>query len=57
MIIDGHCHIWENWPYQPPVPDESLRARAEQLLYEMDRAGVERAAVILRADRRQSPQY
>jgi predicted TIM-barrel fold metal-dependent hydrolase len=46
MIIDGHCHIWENWPYQPPVPDGSSRARAEQLLYEMDGAGVERAVLI-----------
>lgn len=46
MILDGHCHIWENWPYQPPVPDVAARARAEQLLYEMDANGVERAVVI-----------
>ena len=46
MILDGHCHIWENWPYQPPVPDITSRARAEQLLYEMDLAGVSRAVVI-----------
>ena len=46
MIMDGHCHVWENWPYQPPVPDGSSRARAEQLLYEMDGAGVERAVLI-----------
>lgn len=46
MIIDGHCHVWENWPYQPPVPDVATRARAEQLLYEMDAHGVERAVVI-----------
>lgn len=46
MILDGHCHIWENWPYQPPVPDIASRARAEQLLYEIDANGVERAVVI-----------
>lgn len=46
MIIDGHCHVWENWPYQPPVPDGPSRARAEQLLYEMDAHGVEQAVVI-----------
>lgn len=46
MILDGHCHIWENWPYQPPVPDVASRASAEQLLYEMDANSVERAVVI-----------
>ena len=46
MILDGHCHVWENWPYQPPVPDIASRGRAEQLLYEMDVHGVERAVVI-----------
>ena len=46
MIFDGHCHIWENWPYQPPPPDVASRARAEQLLYEMDANGVECAIVI-----------
>jgi L-fuconolactonase len=46
MILDGHCHIWENWPYQPPVPDIASRARAEQLLYEMDANGVDCAVVI-----------
>lgn len=46
MIFDAHCHVWENWPYQPAVPDPQSRARAEQLLYEMDANGVERAVVI-----------
>ena len=31
MIVDAHCHVWERWPYQPPVPDPDARARAEQL--------------------------
>lgn len=46
MIFDAHTHVWETWPYDPPVPDPDSRARAEQLLYEMDSAGVERALVI-----------
>ncbi|WP_028035788.1 amidohydrolase [Chelativorans sp. J32] len=49
MIIDGHCHIWESWPYEPPVPDPATRARVEQLLFEMDRNGVDRAVIICAA--------
>lgn len=45
-IVDAHCHAWRVWPYQPPVPDPESRARVEQLLFEMDRAGVERAAIV-----------
>jgi L-fuconolactonase len=46
MIIDSHCHAWRAWPYRPPVPDHESRGRVEQLLFEMDVAGVERAAVV-----------
>jgi predicted TIM-barrel fold metal-dependent hydrolase len=46
MRFDAHTHVWENWPYQPAVPDPTTRARAEQLLYQMDANGVERAVVI-----------
>jgi predicted TIM-barrel fold metal-dependent hydrolase len=49
MIVDGHCHVWENWPYQPPVSDTASRARAGQLLYEMDAAGIDRAVIICAA--------
>lgn len=49
MIIDGHCHVWERWPYQPPVPDPDSRARAEQLVFEMDQNGVARAVLIAAA--------
>lgn len=49
MIVDAHVHVWETWPYQPEVPDPSSRARAEQLLYEMDAAGVDQAIVICAA--------
>jgi L-fuconolactonase len=46
VIIDSHCHAWRFWPYQPPVPDPMSRGIVEQLLFEMDQNGVERAAVV-----------
>lgn len=46
MIIDAHCHAWEHWPYRPPVPDLQSRGRVEQLLWEMDRSGVDRAVLV-----------
>jgi L-fuconolactonase len=46
VIVDSHCHAWRRWPYQPPVPDPESRGLVEQLLWEMDRHGVDRAAVV-----------
>lgn len=46
MIVDAHCHAWRHWPYQPAVPDPESRGRVEQLLFEMDSAGVDRAIII-----------
>lgn len=46
MIIDSHCHAWPLWPYQPPVPDAVTRGSFEQLLFEMDRNGVDRALIV-----------
>jgi len=46
MIIDSHCHAWTYWPYSPPVPDPESRGRIEQLLFEMDRHGVDRAMIV-----------
>lgn len=46
MIVDAHAHVWRHWPYEPPVPDPQSRARAEQLLWHMDRNGVDHAVVI-----------
>src|SRR5262245_43208383 len=46
FIFDSHTHAWETWPYEPPVPDPDSRGRVEQLLWEMDRCGVARAAVV-----------
>ena len=46
MIIDSHCHAWERWPYEPPVPDFHAKGRFEQLLSEMDRNGVDQAFLV-----------
>ena len=46
MIIDAHCHAWQQWPYQPAVPDAASRASAGRLLWEMDQAGVAQAVLI-----------
>ncbi len=45
-IIDSHCHAWEVWPYDPPVPDPASRGRVKRLLWEMDSSGVSRAILI-----------
>lgn len=45
-IVDSHCHAWRTWPYAPPVPDPESRGRVEQLLFEMDAAGVAHAAIV-----------
>jgi predicted TIM-barrel fold metal-dependent hydrolase len=46
MIIDSHTHAWEYWPYNPPVPDSESRGRVEQLLWEMDCNGVDKAVLV-----------
>lgn len=46
MLFDSHCHAWATWPYEPPVPDAASRGQVEQLLYEMDLHGVERALIV-----------
>jgi L-fuconolactonase len=46
MVIDSHTHAWDSWPYEPPVPDPLSRGRVEQLLWEMDRHGVDRAVLV-----------
>jgi L-fuconolactonase len=48
-ILDSHCHAWRTWPYPPLVPDETSRGTIEQLIYEMDRHGVDQAAVVCAA--------
>ena len=46
MIIDSHSHAWQTWPYNPPVPDASSRGKVEQLLWDMDRNGVDKAVLV-----------
>lgn len=46
MIVDSHCHAWRYWPYQPPVPDPESRGLVEQLLFEMDQHGIDKAVVV-----------
>ncbi|MFP3895929.1 MAG: amidohydrolase family protein [Anaerolineales bacterium] len=46
MIIDSHTHAWLRWPYRPLVPDVDSRGRVEQLLWEMDRHGVDKAVLV-----------
>jgi predicted TIM-barrel fold metal-dependent hydrolase len=48
-ILDCHCHAWRVWPYAPLVPDERSRGTVEQLVYEMDRHGVEQATIVCAA--------
>lgn len=45
-MFDAHCHAWRRWPYDTAVPDPDSRGSIESLLWEMDAAGVERAAVV-----------
>jgi L-fuconolactonase len=46
MIVDSHSHAWRYWPYQPPVPDPTSRGLVEQLVFEMDQEGVDRAVIV-----------
>lgn len=46
MIVDAHCHAWERWPYETPVPDPESRGRVEQLLHELNENGVGRAVIV-----------
>lgn len=46
MIIDCHTHAWDYWPYEPAVPDPESRGRVEQLLWEMDASGVDKAVLV-----------
>jgi len=46
VIVDSHCHAWRTWPYQPPVPDPTSRPAVEQLVFEMDQCGVDKAVLV-----------
>jgi len=46
VIIDAHTHVWPRWPYEPPVPDDETRGSFDNLLFQLDAAGVDRALVV-----------
>ncbi|MBM3959602.1 MAG: hypothetical protein FJ314_07520 [SAR202 cluster bacterium] len=46
MIIDSHCHAWAYWPYLPGVPHPETHGTVEQLVWRMDRNGVDQAAIV-----------
>ena len=46
MIVDAHTHAWGRWPYPPAVPEAASRGCYQNLIGEMDAAGIEAAAVV-----------
>jgi len=46
LVVDAHTHLWARWPYQPTVPDPHTRGGVDNLLLEMDGAGVDHALVV-----------
>jgi L-fuconolactonase len=46
VIVDAHAHAWPRWPYPAPVPDPRTRGCYQQLIHEMDAAGVGQAVVV-----------
>ena len=46
MIVDSHTHVWRRWPHEPEVPDPQSRASVGNLLFEMDRSGVDKAVIV-----------
>lgn len=46
MIVDGHCHAWRRWPYQPFDAKLEADCRIEGLLGEMNLHQVDAALVI-----------
>jgi L-fuconolactonase len=46
VIVDAHTHAWARWPYPPAVPEAASRGRYQNLIGELDAAGVEAAAVV-----------
>jgi predicted TIM-barrel fold metal-dependent hydrolase len=46
MIIDAHAHVWRRWPHSPAAPDPDSRGSYQNLLFEMDTNGVDRAVLV-----------
>lgn len=46
MIVDAHTHAWARWPYPPAVPEAASRGRFQNLIGELDAAGVAAAVLV-----------
>ena len=46
MIFDSHCPRLAKLPYDPAVPDRDTRGSIEQLAFEMDSNGVDKALIV-----------
>jgi L-fuconolactonase len=46
LVVDAHTHLWARWPYEPQVPDPRTRGGVDNLLLELDGAGVDHAVVV-----------
>lgn len=46
MIIDAHTHSWPRWPYRPDVQEARSRGAYQNLIHEMDAAGVGTAVLV-----------
>ena len=43
-LMDGHCHAWPRWPYQPPVPDDDVRVSGTRVTLDTVVAAFEEGA-------------
>jgi L-fuconolactonase len=46
MIVDAHTHSWACWPYPPTAAEATSRGCYQNLIHEMDAAGVAAAVVV-----------
>lgn len=46
MIVDAHTHAWASWPYPPAGPEAASRGRYQNLIGELDAAGVAAAVLV-----------
>jgi L-fuconolactonase len=46
VIVDAHTHAWDRWPYPPTGPEAASRGRYQNLIGELDAAGVGAAVLV-----------